>query len=176
MCELCVCVLMWHLCETLQLSTLPGIRNQTQSHLTSCELRSVTKNMHVRAHTHTHTYTLARIHKPQRNRATGHTLFPRPAEKEGSKGWWSHSTPTVNLPVTHFKLPSPFTSSTLEVNRSWSEICGVIHFYSFLNQTWTSSIHRYEKHSEQLFKQTHCICDTLTLYVETSNRFSKSII
>lgn len=76
--------LSWHLSEALQLSTLPGIRNQTQSHLTSCELWTVTENMHMHARTQTH----ACMHKPWRNRT--HSL-PRARRREGSKGWWSQS-------------------------------------------------------------------------------------
>lgn len=103
--ELFVCVVSRHLCETLQLSTLPGIRNQTQSHLTSREWRSVTENMY------THTHMHAQAPEEQSNRT--HTL-PQASREEGSKGWWSHSTPTVNLPVTHCELPSAFTSVTFQ--------------------------------------------------------------
>lgn len=104
--RVCVYLMSLYLCEMLQLSTAARIRNQTQSHLTSCELRSVTKKY---AHIHMHAHPC--VPKAWRNRATGHTLFPQASREEGSKGWWSHQPPTVNLLVTQCKPPSPLSNA-----------------------------------------------------------------
>ncbi len=112
----CVCFMSWYLCEILQLSTPPRIRNQTQSHLTSCGCWSVTENTNVHTHTHAHILTRVQAQEEQSNRT--HTL-PQASREEGSKGWWSQSTPTVNLPVRHYKLP--FSSVTSRMNRHCNE-------------------------------------------------------
>ena len=62
------------------------------------------KHTHTRTHIHTRTHRC--MHKPKRNRATGHTL-PQASREEGSKGWWSQSTPTVNLSVTQVSAFQP---------------------------------------------------------------------
>lgn len=69
------------------------------------------ENVYTCTHTRAHMQTQA----PEEQSNRTHTL-PQASREEGSKGWWSHSTPTVNLshsatsPVTR----TPLVTSTLQ--------------------------------------------------------------
>lgn len=128
--SLCVRLMSWHLCEMLQLSTLPGIRNQTQSHLTSCERWSVTQNSHTRTHEQKTCVSTSPIGTEQQDTHSS----PRPAREEGSKGWWSHATPTAKPACHTQQVAIAFHQCNLQNRKTrHSEICGeLVCLYLFL--------------------------------------------
>lgn len=122
--RLCVTAFVWHV------AALHFSRNQEPDSISPDLLRSVecdrkTSTIQMCAHMHTC------IHNPQRNKATGHTLFPRPAErKEVRAGGHTNGRSACH---THY-MKVPFTSTTSEMKWLYNEIC--YSFYTFFfNQT-----------------------------------------
>lgn len=113
--RLCVRAFVWHV------AALHFSRNQEPDSISPDLLRSVecdrkTSTIQMCAHMHTC------IHNPQRNKATGHTLFPRPAErKEVRAGGHTNGRSACH---THY-MKVPFTSTTSEMK--WLVMRYVIH-------------------------------------------------
>lgn len=122
--RLCVRAFVWHV------AALHFSRNQEPDSISPDLLRSVecdrkTSTIQMCAHMHTC------IHIPQRNKATGHTLFPRPAErKEVRAGGHTNGRSACH---THY-MKVPFTSTTSEMKWLCNEICYLFYTF-FFNQT-----------------------------------------
>lgn len=120
--RLCVGAFVWHV------AALHFSRNQEPDSISPDLLRSVecdrkTSTIQMCAHVHTC------IHNPQRNIATGHTLFPRPAErKEVRAGGHTNGRSACH---THY-MKVPFTSTTSEMKWLCNEICYSFYTFFFL--------------------------------------------
>lgn len=134
--RLCVRAFVWHV------AALHFSRNQEPDSISPDLLRAVECDRKhlpcrcVRTHAHLHTQPS----EEQSNRT--HTL-PQASREEGSKGWWSHTTPTVDLPVTHIIWKSPLPVQP----QKWNDFVMryVIHSTPFFFFKSNYFFHYYEK-------------------------------